>query len=222
MRRLGVTPPSRQIGAYTVDPLTTLLTTGFVLLLLAAVTLGVPVLRIRHISRIGGSDAVYFAAIGTGFMILEITLIQRFVLFLGYPTYSLSVVLFALLLFSGLGSFASSRRRGNRSIIVPVLVVTVILIAIGAFSLQPVLGRLIDLPLPLRIGLTVVVLAPIGLLLGVAMPAGLRHMEATHSDAVPARRSTVWSRSLPVFGAAIALFFCSPSCSLRRCATPAH
>jgi hypothetical protein len=209
MRRLGVTPPSRQIGAYTIDPLTTLLTTGFVLLLLAAVTLGVPVLRIRHISRIGGSDAVYFAAIGTGFMILEITLIQRFVLFLGYPTYSLSVVLFALLLFSGLGSFASSRRRGHRSIIVPVLVGTVILIAIGAFSLQPVLGRLIDLHLPLRIGLTVVLLAPIGLLLGVAMPAGLRHMEATHSDAVPYAWAINGMASVvaSVFGVAIALFF---------------
>ena len=43
-----------------------------------------------------------------GFLLLEIALIQRFVLFLGFPTYALSVVLFALLAFTGIGSLISS------------------------------------------------------------------------------------------------------------------
>jgi hypothetical protein len=209
MRRLGVPPPPRDTAAYAIDPLTTLLTTGFVLLLLAGLTLGLPFLRIRDVSPIAGPEAVYFAAIGTGFMILEITLIQRFVLFLGYPTYSLSVVLFALLVFTGLGSFAFGKLPDRRSAIVPVLAVIVLLIAIGAFTLQPLLRQLIDLPLSLRIGVTILLLAPIGLLLGVAMPAGLMHAEATRSDAVPYAWAINGMASVvaSVSGVAIALFF---------------
>ena len=54
---------------------------------------------------------LFFAAIGLGFLLLEVALIQRFVLFLGFPTYALSVVLFALLVFTGIGSLLSARLR---------------------------------------------------------------------------------------------------------------
>jgi len=47
--------------------------------------------------------------LGYGFMIIEIPLMQRFMLFLGYPVYALAVVLFAILLFSGIGSLTSAR-----------------------------------------------------------------------------------------------------------------
>ena len=56
---------------------------------------------------------VFFAAIGLGFLMLEIVLVQRFVLFLGFPTYALSVVLFSLLLFTGPG--LAARGPGPRS-----------------------------------------------------------------------------------------------------------
>ena len=55
------------------------------------------------------SSAVYFAALGLGFMFFEITMIQRLVLFLGYPTYSLTVTLASILLFTGLGALLSHR-----------------------------------------------------------------------------------------------------------------
>ena len=47
---------------------------------------------------------VYFSALGAGFMLLEVALLQRFVLLLGHPVYSLTVTLFSLLLGTGLGS----------------------------------------------------------------------------------------------------------------------
>ena len=56
-----------------------------------------------------GRSALYFACLGLGFMFFEITLIQRLTLFLGYPTYSLTVVLFSFLFFAGLGSRWSGR-----------------------------------------------------------------------------------------------------------------
>ena len=52
---------------------------------------------------------LYFLAIGAGYILIEVALIQKFVLFLGHPTYALTVVIFSLLVSSGVGSFASRR-----------------------------------------------------------------------------------------------------------------
>src|SRR5206468_4481241 len=52
---------------------------------------------------------MYFIAVGLGYILVEISLIQRFVLFLGHPTYALTVVVFLMLLSSGIGSLASRR-----------------------------------------------------------------------------------------------------------------
>jgi hypothetical protein len=123
----------------------------------------------------------FFAAIGVGFLLFEIALIQRFTLFLGFPTYSLSVVLFALLVFTGLGSLASSRLREPR----PALAAACVLIAVAAFALQPLLAALIELPFAARVALTVLLIAPPALLLGTAMPIGLARLERRHAGAVP-------------------------------------
>ena len=60
------------------------------------------------------STLLYFAALGIGFMLFEVSLIQMLTLFLGYPSYSLSVTLFGLLTASGIGSLASGAYRGRR------------------------------------------------------------------------------------------------------------
>src|SRR6266404_6201957 len=56
---------------------------------------------------------LYFIAIGLGYILVEISLIQRFVLFLGHPTYALTVVVFLMLLSSGMGSLASRKLIAN-------------------------------------------------------------------------------------------------------------
>ena len=102
-------------------------------------------------------------------------LIQRFVLFLGFPTYALSVVLFALLVFTGIGSLISERAgRAPRRALTAALAVACVLIAAGAFGLQPLLRRA-DRAALRRCGLrsTVLLLAPLGIVLGIAMPLGL-------------------------------------------------
>ena len=52
---------------------------------------------------------LYFLCIGAGYILIEVALIQKFVLFLGHPTYALTVVIFSMLVSSGLGSYWSSR-----------------------------------------------------------------------------------------------------------------
>ena len=61
------------------------------------------------------SYAGYFLALGIGFMFIEVSFIQSFVLFLGSPTHALSVTIFSLLLFAGLGSLLSGRRSPQSS-----------------------------------------------------------------------------------------------------------
>ena len=56
----------------------------------------------------GAATSLYFAALGIGFILLKISLIQRFVLFLGYPTYALTVVMLSLLVSTGIGSLRTS------------------------------------------------------------------------------------------------------------------
>jgi MFS family permease len=119
------------------------------------------------------SSLLYFAAIGLGFLMLEIVLIQRFVLFLGFPTYAISIVLFALLIFTGVGSAISTRVSPARGTLTAVLGVALALVLAATFALQPLLEGLIDLPFLARVMLAVALLAPLGLALGMPMPLGL-------------------------------------------------
>src|SRR5439155_991172 len=80
---------------------------------------------------------VYFGALGAGFMLIEVSVLQRFVLLLGHPVYSLTVTLFSLLLGTGLGAawsrrfdVATLRRAGaTAAVIVALLGIAVIRIA---------------------------------------------------------------------------------------------
>src|SRR5207249_8690480 len=59
--------------------------------------------------KLVAGGTIYFTLIGIGFMMVEIGLLQRMSVFLGHPIYSLSVLLFSLILATGLGSLLSER-----------------------------------------------------------------------------------------------------------------
>src|SRR5207245_7476531 len=90
---------------------------------------------------------LYFVAIGLGYILVEIAFIQRFVLFLGHPTYALTVVIFLLLLSSGAGSLASRKWLAEtRRVWLPiVLIVSTLLLYV--FILPGLLNALVVLPL---------------------------------------------------------------------------
>jgi hypothetical protein len=117
---------------------------------------------------------LFFIAVGFGYILVEISLIQRFVLFLGHPTYALTVVVFLLLLSSGAGSVAARRwiPRGNR--ILPLLGLIAGLILLNVLVLPRLLSIAIGLPFIIKLVLSGVVLAPLGFLMGMPFPTGLR------------------------------------------------
>jgi hypothetical protein len=132
-----------------------------------------------------GTSAVYFAALGLGFMLFEITMIQRLVLFLGYPTYSLTVTLATLLVSTGIGALLS-RRVQNPARAMPFLLLALTALTLFySFALDDLMrGSLLSTGLAVRVLFAVAVMAPLGLCLGMFMPFGLVRVGAltTHTE----------------------------------------
>jgi hypothetical protein len=148
----------------------------------------------------------YFGALGAGFMLIEMALLQHFVLLLGHPVYSLTVTLFSLLLGTGLGSLVS--RRVDLERVGRFTVVALGVAALCAVAASFVLARVIDLaiawPLAARIAVAAAILAPFGALLGTALPGGMRLLHRTRP------RIVAWgwgiNGALSVVGATLAIF----------------
>jgi hypothetical protein len=118
----------------------------------------------------------YFAGIGLGFLLVEIAQLQRLTVFLGHPTYALTVVLFSLLVFSGIGSMASERLADPsrpRLTLVPLGALLVTVAALG-FLTPEVIDRMDGATTPARIATAVAILAPLGLLMGMPFAIGMR------------------------------------------------
>jgi hypothetical protein len=129
---------------------------------------------------------IYFLSLGVGFMLIEISFVQKYVLVLGYPTYSLSVTIFSLLLFAALGSWLS--RRGweqPRPFLFGLLIVTVGLVCVEVSILPLVRDRLIAAPLTARIGVTVLLQLPLGIALGMYFPTGVELVRRAAPRLVP-------------------------------------
>ena len=126
-------------------------------------------------TRSGRSVSVlYFVAIGLGYIMVEIALIQRFVLFLGYPTYALTVVVFLMLLSSGLGSLVSRRWFSEPTRVALALGFIVAGLAIYVFVLPRLLDAMIGLPFAAKLLISGLLLIPLGFAMGMPFPSGLR------------------------------------------------
>ncbi len=114
---------------------------------------------------------IYFAAIGAGFMLMENMMIQRFVLYLGHPTLSTTVILSSLLVGMGVGSL-NAARLGVHRLRRYGLAAAVVLAGL-TFWLPPLFGATLSLTLLTRILLSACILIPLGALLGCFFPLGM-------------------------------------------------
>ena len=147
----------------------------------------------------------YFLAIGVGYILIQVALIQKFVLFLGHPTYALTVIIFSMLISSGIGSYLSRRLiAGNDARLKMVLVGIAVLVILLAFIAGPLTQALVSLPLFVKALITMAVIAPAGFLMGMPFPTGLARLEEWHHQSVR------WAWSLnaasSVLGSAGAIF----------------
>ena len=157
-------------------------------LLLSSVFFGVPMMthkELRASLKKNRRVLGYFACLGVAFIFIEICLMQRLVLFLGAPVYSISTVLCSLLIFAGLGSLVSGKITPRlRNIRILLLLVAAVVLAMH--FLMPVLTHLC-----LGYGLSVRILAALfftggaGFLMGMPMPTGIRFLKESGRDVVP-------------------------------------
>src|SRR5262249_54697469 len=145
-------------------------------------------------------------ALGAGFMLIEVSVLQRFVLLLGHPVYSLTVTLFSLLLGTGLGAAMSRRIPDDRLRgaaargLLTIAALAIVIAAVGAarVSCAVLMAR------AARMAVAVVLLVPIGVALGVRMPAGVRLLSRRSPELMP----WAWglNGALSVLGATLAIF----------------
>jgi len=187
--------------------LSALLTLIGISVLLVALFVGAPLLVGGARPASGWSRwLLYFGSLGAGFMLLEVALLQRFVLLLGHPVYSLTVTLFSLLVGTGIGSFISRRVDQERlkGAALRALATVVVLALLSALVLPIVIDYAIAWPLPFRLVAAVALLVPAGVLLGVPLPTGMRLVAASRPEIIP------WgwgmNGALSVLGAAAAVF----------------
>jgi hypothetical protein len=131
-------------------------------------------LVVRRRSQERGVHLLYFIAVGLGYILVEISFVQRFVLFLGHPTYALTVVVFLLLLSSGAGSLISRKWlvETRRAWLPLILIVAALLLYV--FVLPALLNLLVGMPFPAKLLVSAVLLVPLGFAMGMPFPTGLR------------------------------------------------
>jgi spermidine synthase len=131
--------------------------------------------------------ASYFAAIGLGFILVEISLIELLTFYLGHPIYSLVIVISSLLMCAGLGARVthwlehSQVNRIGRGL----LGLLILLLVLYAFWAPEILRATIGKTLGVRAGIAVALLCPIAALMGTALPCGIRRVEADSKSLIP-------------------------------------
>lgn len=158
-----------------------------VVILSLAFTLGPLILSRSGTGSGAGPHLVFFAAIGLGFMLIEISQMQRLTVFLGHPTYGLSVVLSSLLLSGGLGSWLTHRTTPARfaQMAPRRLIALVGVLAVTGWLTLPVIGACADQTTPMRIAVAIALLCPGGIFMGMAFPIGLRQAASHAQDIAP-------------------------------------
>jgi len=138
---------------------------------------------------------LYFVAVGLGYILVEIAFIQRFVLFLGHPTYALTVVVFLLLLSSGAGSLASRKwlAQTKRAWLPLAFIACALLLYV--FVLPGLLNALVGLAFEAKLVVSAGLLAPLGFAMGMPFPTGLQALASIPVPEFPAAGKTEFQES---------------------------
>lgn len=157
--------------------------------LLASVFVILPLIRLRKQTLFSHPAVlVYFSALGAGFILVEISLFQKHILFLGQPVYSISAVLFSLLLSAGAGSqvLQSLFRDGQEKRWISWIGLALgVLLILEAFAAPFVLDLLLGEGKITRFVISGLMIAPLGFVLGMPFPLGIRILGHRNPDLIP-------------------------------------
>lgn len=126
----------------------------------------------------------YFFLIGIAFMFVEISLMQKLILFLDHPVYAVSAVLFSILVFSGIGSFISKSYAETKSLF-KIIAALAIALVITTIALSYIINLFLGNSLILRGIITLTILCPIAILMGMPFPIGMKILGEEEKEVIP-------------------------------------
>jgi len=133
-----------------------------------------------------GKIALYFAALGMGFILIELSLLQKFILLLGNPTMTFAILLFTILVAGGIGSFTSSRLIKNNTRNLTFIIGGVIAIGfLYVAALSTIIDSIISEEFVFKAIISVGLLFPIGFLMGMPLPTVMRLVKSYSPIHVP-------------------------------------
>lgn len=132
-----------------------------------------------------GKMLTYFSALGLGYMFVQIVLIQRFTLFIGYPTLAITTTIFSMLAFSACGSLLGQRLFKVRTRLPMMIVVVSALILLYVVALPPLFAALLGLPDAVRVLVSMALIAPLAFFMGMPFPTGIRAVGEAAPQIVP-------------------------------------
>lgn len=149
--------------------------------------------------KLSGTTIAYFSLLGIGFFFIEMPLIQKLILFLSHPTYSLSVVISSILFFSGVGSYYSGKVLiGRKDALYPAVIVTLIALFYLVF-MDSFLVHFIYQADAVKILITILLIMPLSFFMGFPFPGGLTHLKKVGKNLVP------WAWSINGFFSVISI-----------------
>lgn len=152
---------------------------------IAAVLILLPLFRVGARRQVSGWALAYFGSIGLGFMFVEIILIQQLTLFLGRPIFATALALSGLLIASGAGSWYSSRwgAVSRKAVLLPLAIA--LLLAVYTFLVLPALHGAVGIGTTAKLALLLLLIAPLGFLMGIPFPLGIRYLSEKNKGGIP-------------------------------------
>lgn len=182
------------------------------LIIIALITIILPLLLRRrtgtqptHSPTEFWAGGLYFSLIGAGFMFIEIGLVQRLSVYLGHPIYALGILLFTIIASTGVGSTISERLPLTRTPLLQLYpMMTVVAILAERFLLPILISNTLTAPIPTKAILSIVVIFPMGILMGFFFPTGIRLAQRVYNAEIP----WFWALNgvFSVFVSALAVF----------------
>jgi len=182
-------------------------------IILSLIFILLPLRFLKNI-KINKGVLVFFFCIGIAYLFVEIVFIQKFILLLGHAIYSISTVIFSMLLFSSAGSLVSQRLKTknifkikkNTPSFLYIIIILFILIILYQFLIPAIINALIIFSIPIKIILTSLVIAPIAFFMGMPFPLAIRLI---NKKFIPWAWATNGAASVlsPIIAVLVALFF---------------
>jgi hypothetical protein len=153
--------------------------------ILAFIFIILPLLRLRKSDRTKAGTLIYFAALGIGYMFVEIILIQRFVLYFGQPVYAISAVISTMLIASGTGSLLSGKLPATAGSLARIGAIITFFLLGYTFFLTPILQWSIAGALPMKIIISLLLIGIPSFFKGMMFPLGIRYLSEYDDSQVP-------------------------------------